>query len=105
MIKQVLDGLWGSQIETISTIRDIFIIVFTGIFILVLLVVSLLGFRLMRSVRRTVRNVEEVSSIIVNRVARPLSNLPALAEVARTVMGLVQQYRSRERRNEDGETE
>jgi hypothetical protein len=71
----------------------------------VLVVVGLLVFRLLRSVRRIIRNVEEVSSIIVNRVARPLSNFPGLADMARTVMGLVQQYRSRERRNEDGETE
>ena len=62
-------------------------------------------FGLLRSLRRTVRTAEEVTDIIVNKVARPLSNLPALAEVARTVLGLVQQYRSRERRNEDGETE
>ena len=55
--------------------------------------------------RSTVRNVEEVTSIIVNRVAKPLSNIPALADVARTVLGLVQEFRSRERRNEDGETE
>ena len=66
---------------------------------------SFLAFGLFRSVRRTVRNVEEVTSIIVNRVAKPLSNLPALADVVRTVLGLVQQYRSRERRNEDVETE
>ena len=62
-------------------------------------------FGVLRSIRRTVRTAEEVTDIIVNKVARPLSNLPALAEVARTVLGLVQQYRSRERRNEDGETE
>lgn len=66
---------------------------------------SFLTFGLLRSVRGTVRNAEEVTSIIVNRVARPLSNIPALAEVARTVLGLVQEYRSRERRNEDVETE
>jgi len=94
----------GGRIETISTIRDVFIIVLTGIFILVLLVGGFLAFGIFRSVRRTVRNVEEVTSIIVNRVARPLSNIPGLAGVARTVLGLVQQYRSRERRNEDGET-
>ena len=88
-----------------ETIRDIFIIVFTGVFTLVLLVGIFLAFGLFRSVRRTVRNVEEVTSIIVNKVAKPLSNLPALADVVRTVLGLVQQYRSRERRNEDGETE
>ena len=70
-----------------------------------LLVGGFLVFGLLRSVRRTVRTAEEVMDIIVNKVARPLSNIPALAEVARTVLGLVQQYRSRERRNEDGETE
>lgn len=70
-----------------------------------LLVGSFLAFGLFRSIRGTVRNVEAVSSIIVNKVARPLSNVPALADVVRTVLGLVQEYRSRERRKEDGETE
>ena len=70
-----------------------------------LLVGSFLVFGVLRSIQRSVHNVEAVISIILNRVARPLSNIPALAEVARRVMGLVQQYRSRERRNEDGETE
>jgi hypothetical protein len=86
-------------------IRDIFIIVFTGLAILVLLVGGFLVFGLLRSIRGTVRNAEEVTSIIVNKVARPLSNIPAVADVVRTVVGLVQEYRSRERRNEDGETE
>ena len=72
---------------------------------MVLVVGSFLVFGLLRSLQRTARTVEEVSGIIVNKVARPLSNISALAEVARTVLGLVQQYRSRERRNEDGETE
>ena len=58
-----------------------------------------------RSVRRTAGSVEEVADIIANRVARPLSNMPALAEVVKTVFGLVQQYRLRERRDEDGNEE
>lgn len=68
-----------------------------------ILVGGVLAIGLLRSIRRSVRNAEEVTSIIVNKVARPLSNIPGLAEVARTVLGLVQEYRSRERRNEDGE--
>ena len=70
-----------------------------------LLVGSFLVFGVLRSIRRSVHNVEAVISIIVNKVARPLSTIPVLAEVAKRVMELVQHNRSRDRRNEDGETE
>ena len=70
-----------------------------------ILVGGVLAIGLLRSIRRSVHNAEEVTNIIANKVARPLSNIPGLAEVARTVLGLVQEYRSRERRNEDGEIE
>ena len=70
-----------------------------------LLVTGLLLFRLYRSARRVTQNLEEISSIVLNRVARPLSTLPPLIEVVKYVLGLVQQYRSRERRNEDDEGE
>ena len=90
---------------TLAVIRDIFIIVASGVFVLVLLVAGWLAFGLYRPLRRAARNLEGLSEIIVNRVVGPLSNLPSLAEVAKNVMGLVQQYRAGERRNDDDERE
>ena len=62
-------------------------------------------FRLYLSTRRITRNLEEISGIVLNRVARPLSTLPPLMEVTKYVLGLVQEYRSRERRYENDDPE
>ncbi len=85
--------------------RDVFIIAFTGIFSVVLLVIAILAFRLYRSARRVTGNMEEISGIVLDRVARPLTSLPPLIEIANYVVGLVQEYRSRGRRSEDDERE
>ena len=104
-MKQISNFAQGRRIQTIATIRDIFIIVSTGVLTVAVLVGGLWTYRLCRSLRRTAGNVEEVSGIIVDRVVRPLSSLPALVEVVKYVVGLVRQYGSRERRSEDGEGE
>ncbi len=85
--------------------RDIFIIVFTGIFSIVLLVIAILAFRLYRSARRVTGNMEEISGIVLDRVARPLTTLPPLIEIANYVLGLIQEFRSRGRRSDDDEKE
>lgn len=90
---------------TIAIIRDLFIIVFTGTFTLVLLVTWLWMFRLNRSVHQAGKNLEEISSIVLNRVARPLGTLPPLMDVFKYVLGWIQEYRSRERRDEDDRLE
>ncbi len=53
-------------------------------------------FRLYRSARRVAQNLEEISNIILTRIARPLSTLPPLLEAVKYVLGLVQQYRTQE---------
>ena len=85
--------------------RDIFIIVFTGIFSVVLLMIAILAFRLYRSARRVTGNVEEISSIVLERVARPLTSLPPLIEMINLALGWVQELRSRGRRSDDDERE
>ena len=85
--------------------RDIFIIVFTGIFSVVLLMIAILAFRLYRSARRVTGNVEEISSIVLERVARPLTSLPPLIEMINLALGWVQEFRSRGRRSDDDERE
>ena len=80
--------------ETIALIRDIFLIVASGLFIGIVLVGGVMAFRFYRAARRSVRNVEEFS----RNVVRPLSNI---VEKAGPVIRLVQRLRSGERRNDD----
>lgn len=87
----------------IALIRDILIIVAAGVFILILLVVAFILLRLYPSIRRITRNVEESSNILLNVVSKPLNLVTAFLELVNRVTGLVAQFRSRERRNEDEE--
>jgi Mg2+/Co2+ transporter CorB len=87
----------------IALIRDILIIVAAGIFILILLVVAFILLRLYPSIRRITRNVEESSNILLNVVSKPLNLVTAFLELVNRVTGLVAQFRSRERGNEDEE--
>ena len=90
--------------EAVALIRDLFVIVATGVFAIVALVAGLLFFMVFQSVRRATRNAEEISSIILNRVVKPLGSLTtAFDEVVARVLGMIQEYRSKERRNEDDE--
>ena len=87
--------------ELIATIRDVSIIALTVCLTvaLILWTVWLLG--LYRSAKRTVRNVEDMASIVRERVVEPLTTIPPLMEVAQNVLGFVQRLVSRERRNEE----
>jgi hypothetical protein len=89
--------------ELIALIRDILIIVASGIFILILLGVAFVLLRLYPSVRRITRNVEESSHILRNVVSKPLNLATVIVELVNRVTGLVAQFRSRERGNEDEE--
>ena len=60
-------------------------------------------YRLSRPLRRTAQNVEAISEILHESVARPLSNIPTILELGRNVLGWVQQYLSNERRNEQND--
>ena len=91
----------------IALIRDIFIIVNSGIFIIILLGAGYVLFRVYRqlypSVLRTTRNLEESSNIVVNILSQPVNLITALLEVTNRVWGTVEQFIKRERRNEDDE--
>ncbi len=71
-----------------------FVIAFTGFLTLLLVVWSVWFFRVYRSTRQVTQNVEEITGILLNRVARPLSVVPTVMEVVRGVMELVQEYRN-----------
>ena len=71
-----------------------FVIVFTGLSTLLLVVWSVWLLRVYRSTRQVTQNVEEITGILLNRVARPLSVVPTVMEVVRGVVELVQEYRN-----------
>ena len=87
-------------IETIAAIRDLSIIVLAGVVVIVLVVGSVSANRLSRSVNRTAANVEAISVIFLESVAKPLRNIPTILDTGRSVLGWVQEYLSKERRNE-----
>ena len=87
-------------IETIAAIRDLSIIVLAGVVVIVLVVGSVSANRLYRSVNRTAANVEAISVILLESVAKPLRNIPTILDTGRSVLGWVQEYLSKERRNE-----
>ena len=70
---------------------------------LFLIVWSVWLFRLYRSVRRIVRNVEDMSSIVLTRVVEPLSALPTLADISKAVSGLFQRFTSRDGKSEEAD--
>ncbi len=82
-----------------------FVIVFTGLSTLLLVVWSVWLFRVYRSTRQVTQNVEEITGILLNRVARPLSVVPTVMEVVRGVVELVQEYRHTDRTSDDDEIE
>ena len=93
--------------EKMALIRDIFIIVNSGVFIIILLGAGYALFRVYRqlypSVLRTTRNLEESSNIVVNILSQPVNLITTLLEVTNRVWGTVEQFIKRERRNEDDE--
>ena len=95
------------SLAKIALIRDIFIIVNSGIFIIILLGAGYVLFRVYRqlypSVLRTTRNLEESTNIVVNILSQPVNLITTLLEVTNRVWGTVEQFIKRERRNEDDE--
>ncbi|MDA1220240.1 MAG: hypothetical protein O2909_12530 [Chloroflexi bacterium] len=92
-----------SAVEIIALIRDIIIIVASGVPIVILLGVGYVLLRLYPSIKRTTQNVEQSSSIIHNFVSQPLSLIGAVVELLNRGLGMLETFRKRERRNEDGE--
>ena len=73
----------------------------SGVLVIAAAVGGLMGFSLYRSIKRTAVNVEAISGVLLESVARPLSNIPTLVELGRSVVGWVQEYRSRQGRYEE----
>ena len=78
-----------------------FVIVFTGVLTLLALVGSIGILRLYRSTRRVSQNMEDISGIVLNRVAKPLVSLPPLLDTVKDVLGFVQEWRTKDQDEED----
>ncbi|HLF05454.1 MAG TPA: hypothetical protein VI855_09595 [Dehalococcoidia bacterium] len=87
--------------ETIAVIRDLSIIVAAVVFIGIFVPAGILYFRLYRSLSRAGRNMENITSMVLESVVRPLTSLTSLLEVVNHIVGLVQR-RSPERSVGDG---
>ncbi|PKB83187.1 MAG: hypothetical protein BZY88_02510 [SAR202 cluster bacterium Io17-Chloro-G9] len=92
-------------IDSIAIIRDIFLIVSAGVLVVAVVLGGLVAFRLYRSIQRTAQNVEAISGVLLESVARPLSHLPTLVELGRTALGWVQEYRARQGRYQEDDEE
>ena len=92
-------------VDKIALIRDIFIIVNSAVFIIILIGLGLMAFRVYRqfypSVLRTSRNLEEGSGILLSLVSQPMNLIGSALEVINRVWGLVENFKNRERRNDD----
>ena len=66
---------------------------------------SLWLYRVYRSTMRVTQNVDEITGILLNRVARPLSVVPTVMEVVRSAVELFQEYRGNNRASNDEEVE
>ena len=73
-----------------------FVIVFTGVLTLLALVGSIGILRLYRSTRRVSQNMEDISGIVLTRVAKPLVNLPHLLDTVKDVFGFVKELRAKD---------
>jgi hypothetical protein len=96
-----------STTETIALIRDISIIAASGVVILVFLAA---GFILLRvylqiylTLRRAARKFEQSSDLILNVVSQPLNLVSAIVDLGNRVLGVVEQFRNKDRRKDDDE--
>jgi hypothetical protein len=94
-----------STTETIAMIRDISIIAASGVVALVFLVA---GFILLRvylqiylTLRRAARKFEQSSDLVLNVVSQPLNMVSAIVDLVNRVLGVVEQFRNKERRKDD----
>jgi hypothetical protein len=90
--------------ELVAFIRDLMIIIVSGILIVLLLATGLFLFRLYRRLNQIARNIEEVSSIVLNNVVRPVVTVGSVMEVVNRLLGRGQQQQSPEGRSGNEET-
>ena len=91
----------------IAFIRDIFIIVNSAVFIIILIVIGLLVLKVYKqlypSLLKTSKHLEESSSILLNLVSQPVNLVGPALETVNRVWALVENLRNREWRKGDEE--
>ena len=90
-----------SVAEIVAVIRDLFVIAALGVSIVVILGIGYALLRLYPSVKRATQRVEQSSSVIYNIVSQPLNLIGAVVELINRGLGMLDQFRKRERREKD----
>ena len=94
----------GTKIELI---RDIFIIVNSAVFIIILVVIGLLVLKIYRqlypSLLKTSKNLEESSNLMLSLVSQPVNLVAPMLETVNRVWALVENLKNRECRKGDEE--
>ncbi len=91
--------------ENIGVVRDLFVIAASGVSIVVLLGVGYALLRLYPTIKRTTKSVEQSSSVINNIVSQPLNLIGAVVELINRGLGMIDEFRKRERREKDEQIE
>ena len=91
--------------ENIAVVRDLFVIAASGVSIVVLLGIGYALLRLYPMIKRTTRSVEQSSGLIYNIVSQPLNLIAAVVELINRGLGMVDDFRKRERREKDEQIE
>ena len=91
----------------IALIRDIFVIVNSAVFIIILIVIGLLVLKVYKqiypSLFKTSKNLEESSNILLNLVSQPVNLVGPVLEKVNRVWALVENLKNREWRKGDEE--
>ena len=91
--------------ENMGVVRDLFVIAASGVSIVVLLGIGYALLRLYPRIKRTTKSVEHSSSVIDNIVSQPLNLFGAVVELINRGLGMVDEFRKRERREKDEQIE
>ena len=125
---------------TVALIRDLFLIIASGVFVIVVVCAGVVVYQLYRRLIRVITTAEEISSAIksgveqvsndakeisstvrasveqvsgdvryfsdtvLNRGAKPLGSVVWVVELINRLVEIIQQFRSRQRRDEDATT-
>jgi len=91
----------------IALIRDIFVIVNSAVFIIILIVIGLLALKVHKqiypSLLKTSKNLEESSNVLLNLVSQPVNLVGPVLETVNRVWALVENLKNREWRKGDEE--
>ena len=77
--------------ETIALIRDLAIIITSGLAIILLLLTAFLLLRLYQRVKRILQIVEMMSNAVLTGIVRPLATVSSVLELVNHVIGMLRE--------------